>query len=147
MPRVQIPSSNIGQGAILNRGSTSQSSLSNLRGTVILPNISAPYTIRGSNTNPYYYFWTYVVTSNTSAGSVGITYPYSEGPNESAGTIRNVFTAVYSYITIEAYTAYGYEFDSWTANSPIGPVVSYSQAYNLYYNDTYYNSNIYDNFY
>lgn len=146
MPRIQIPSSTIGQGAILNRGGTSQSSLSNLRGTVILPNITSPYTIRGSFNNPNYYFWTYVATSNSTKGAVSITYPWSEGPNASVGTVRNVFTGVYSYITIQVNVTYGYSFSYWSASYPGGPVVSYSSTYNLSYTDTYYDASIYDNF-
>jgi hypothetical protein len=146
MPRIQIPSSTVGQGAILNRGGTSQCTLSNLRGTVIVPTIAAPYTIVGSFNNPNYYFWTYIATSNSTKGGVSITYPYSEGPATSAGTFRNVFTGVYSYITIVCNVTYGYSFTYWSASYPGGPVVSYSSTYNLQYYDTYYDASIYANF-
>jgi hypothetical protein len=147
MPRIQIPSSNIGQGAILNRGSSSQSALSNLRGVKIIPNISSPYTIRGEFNYPNYYFWTYVATNNSSYGGVGITYPFSQGVSTSAGENNQVFTGIYSYITIQAYPNYGRYFNYWSSSYPGGPVISYSSSYNVSYNGSYYDVSIFANFY
>jgi hypothetical protein len=146
MPRIQIPSSTIGQGAILNRGGTSQSSLSYLRGTVTYPNITSPYTIQGSFNYPNYYFYIYVSSNNSSYGSVNITYPWSESSTGAVGTTKQVFTGVYSYITISASPVYGRSFSYWSQSYPGGPVISYSNSYNVSYNGSYYDSSIYANF-
>ena len=143
MPRISIGTTNIGQASTTNRGSTSQSSLSYIMGVQTYPLQTGDYLL--ANWTSGYYFWTYVSTSNSNAGNVSITYPWSETANN-VGAINQVFTGAYNYITIQCNVNYGYTFNYWSAGYPGGPTVSYSNPYNLYYNDTYYDSGIIANF-
>jgi hypothetical protein len=144
MPRIQIPASSISQST-LNRGSASQSSLSVLRGTRIYPNITSPYTIVGSFNNPNFYFWIFAGTNNATYGVPKITYPWTES-GSTVGLGNQVFTGVYTYITLGANPVYGRSFSYWSASYPGGPVISYSNAYNVSYNGSYYDTSFYANF-
>jgi hypothetical protein len=149
MPKITVPTSNIGQNSVTFRGSTSQSQLAYIKGPFTYPTQgSGPYLIRGSFSNPYAYFWLFVYTNNSSWGSVSIIYPWSETSSGSSpvGANNQVYTGVYGYITIRGNPSYGRSFSYWSATNPGGPVVSYSSTYSMYENDTYYNSSIYANF-
>lgn len=145
MPRIQIPSSNIGLGAICNRGGSTTVLLSTNKSTVTYPNQSSPYPLRGSYNNPNYYFWTYAGTSNATKGTVSITYPWSE-TSTAVGVTKQVFTGVYSYITIRVNVAYGYSFSYWSYSYPGGPAASYSTSFDVYYNGSYYDTSLFANF-
>lgn len=146
MPRIQIPSSNIGLGAICNRGGTSTVSLATNKNTVTYPNQSSPYSVRGGYVNPNFYFYVYVATSNGTKGSVNITYPWSEN-GSSVGSTKQVYTGVYSSISISCSVNYGYSFYYWSASYPGGPAISYSNSYDISYNGSYYDTTFYANFY
>lgn len=145
MPRIQIPTNNIGLGAICNRGGTSTVSLATNKSVTTYPTQSSPYRVRGEYVNPNFYFYVYVATSNSTKGTVNITYPWSEN-GTAVGTTRQVFTGAYSSISISCSVNYGYSFSYWSASYPGGPVISYSNSYSISYNGSYYDTSIYANF-
>jgi hypothetical protein len=87
-----------------------------------------------------------VSSNNSSYGSISITYPWSETSTSAVGLSNQVFTGVYSYITILATPVYGRSFSYWSYSYPGGPLLAYGNQINVSYNGSYYDVSIYANF-
>lgn len=143
MGRIQIPATNRGListfGQYYNRTS---SSFSGIFGTATYPNLP----LSNRNINYYasggYLFYLNIASSNSTKGSVSITYPWSETSSGTSliGNNRQVYTSIYGYIAISCNVVYGYTFKGWYTAAVGGTLITTSNAVNVYYTDAYYNS-------
>jgi len=108
---------------------------------------SADYPMGYNNSSSGYYFYVNFVNSNATRSTVLMYFPISQSSTSSIGRGFQINTNSYSYFNINTSLNYGYYWSYWSASYPGGPVVSYSQSYNFYYNDTYYDYTIYNNTY
>jgi hypothetical protein len=116
-------------------------------GTNTYPQASDSYPMGYNNSPSGYYFYTNIINSNSTKGSVSLLYPVSRNSTSNVGDGFQINTNTYPYFVILCTANYGYAFSNWSASYPGGPVVSYSNPYNFYYNDTYYDATIYSNYY
>lgn len=74
-----------------------------------------------------------VATSNSTKGTVSITYPWSETSSGTStiGNNRQVLTAIYSYINIQCNVAYGYTFNGWWTLPSGGSQISSSNNFSV----------------
>jgi hypothetical protein len=108
---------------------------------------SADYPMGYNNSYSGYYFYVNFINSNATRSTVLSYYPTSRSSTSSIGRGYQINTNTYPYFNILTNVNYGYYWSYWSASYPGGPVVSYSQSYNFYYNDTYYDYTIYNNTY
>lgn len=144
MGRILIPTTNRGListfGQYYNRTS---SSFSGIFGTATYPfrslsNLNINYYGGGTN----YMFYLNFASSDAVKGAVSSTYPFSStasGTNV-AGNDRQVFTGVYTYITITCSVTYGYTFKGWYTLPVGGTLITTTNTVNVSYTDAYYNN-------
>lgn len=143
MPYVYIPSTGRSLtstfGQYYNRSSNS---FSGIFGTATYPQRS----LSGVNINYYtagnYLFYLNIASSNSSAGSVSITYPWSESSSGTStiGNNRQVYTGTYPYLSITAFSNYGYTFKGWYTLPSGGTQITSANTTNVYYTTGYPNT-------
>lgn len=143
MGRTLIPANNRGLISTFGQyyGRTS-SSFSGIFGTATYPNLA----LSNRNINYYgsgsYLFYLNLASSNSTKGSVSITYPWSETSSGTSliGNNRQVFTGAYTSISIACNVVYGYSFKGWYTLPVGGTLITTSNAVNVSYTHAYYNS-------
>ena len=149
MGRTAIGSTNMALigtfGQYYNRSS---SSFSGIFGTATYPNRGLS-SLNMNYTNSGYCFYLNIATSNSSAGSVSITYPWSETSSGTStiGNNRQVLTNIYGYIAITCNVSYGYSFKGWYTLPSGGTQITSGNSTNIYSTDAYYNTVWYAQFY
>ena len=135
-------------GQYYNRTSNS---FSGIFGTATYPNRSLSslnINYYGGSTSVYMYYLN-VATSNSTAGSVTINYPWSETSSGTStiGNNRQVFTGAYNYIGIQCNVSYGYSFKGWYTLPSSGTQITTQNVYNVNYDHPYYNTVWFAQFY
>lgn len=108
---------------------------------------TTPITYPGTNpprmgfyaTNNYL-FYLQAMNTNGTKGTIYLTYPWSESATRTSsvvGTGKQVYTAVYQYISLQASANYGYTFKGWYNQFTGGTLISSSSVVNVYYNNPY----------
>lgn len=108
-------------------------SLYNLRYIVTYPHVGPTnINLRGSYGGTYYY-WVDLRNSNSNAGTIAITSPFSEGPSYSGilGQNKQVYNGVYTTITLVASPVYGHTFKGWYTAETGGTLISTSSTYGI----------------
>lgn len=87
-------------------------------------------------------FLFYLKANNTNGtkGTVSITYPWSQSTsvtNGEVGISKQVWTSVYTYITVAVSINYGYSFKGWYTASTGGTLISTATSVNVAFNSTY----------
>jgi hypothetical protein len=145
MGRVAMSANNRGListfGQYYNRTS---SSFSGIFGTATYPNralSSLNIDYYGGSPSVYVFFLN-IATSNSTKGSVSITYPWSETSSGTAniGNNRQAFSGAYNYINIQCNVAYGYTFKGWYTLPVGGTLITTGNSTNVYPTDGYINS-------
>lgn len=142
MGRTAIPANNRGListfGQYYNRSS---SSFSGIFGSATYPN-RALSNLNMGYVGGGYCFYLNIATSNSTAGSVSITYPWSETSSGTSliGNNRQTLTYIHGYIAIMCNVSYGYTFKGWYTLPSGGTLITSTKTVNVYYNDAYYNN-------
>jgi hypothetical protein len=142
MGRVAMSANNRGListfGQYTNRTS---SSFSGIFGTATYPNRAlSNLNINYYGGNPsVYVFWMNLASSNSTKGSVSITYPWSETSSGTSliGHNRQSFSGAFGYINIQCNVTYPYTFKGWYTLPSGGTLITTSNSVNVYPTDTY----------
>ncbi len=126
----------------------SSNSFSGIFGSATYPNRSLS-NLNMNYVGGGYCFYLNVATSNSSAGSVSITYPWSETSSGTStiGNNRQTLTYVFGYIAIVCNVTYGYTFKGWYTLPSGGTQITTSNSTNVYPTDAYYDTTWYAQFY
>jgi len=152
MGRVAMSANNRGListfGQYTNRTS---SSFSGIFGSATYPNRA----LSSLNINYYggapsvYVYWVNIASSNSTKGSVSITYPWSETSSGTGliGHNRQSFSGAYNYISIQCNVTYGYSFKGWYTLPSGGTLITCANSVNIYPTDGYISTVWYAQFY
>jgi hypothetical protein len=116
MAQTQIPANNRGListfGQYYNRSSNS---FSGIFGTATYPQRSLSNLNMGYFSSGTYMIYVNAASSNSTKGSIAITYPFSQSSSGTSiiGNDRQVHASTYGYIGLQAYTNYGYTWKGW----------------------------------
>jgi hypothetical protein len=116
----------------------SSNSFSGIFGSATYPNRAL------SNLNMNYVgggfcFYLNIATSNSTKGSVSITYPWTETSSGTSliGHNRQSFSGAFGYINIQCNVTYPYTFKGWYTLPSGGTLITTSNSVNVYPTDTY----------
>jgi hypothetical protein len=144
MSVVSIGSSNINMGNQGGLGGVAQ--LSNLWGGTSSVSLNTIWTAkvyaRKTGTSNFGYFSSKkfrcirLISNDYAKGTVSFTYPVTV--NGGAGSVGDNYAwdySLYAYVTVTANQTYPYVFQYWAASTPAGGVLSYSSSVALYNTD------------
>ena len=142
MPLTTVPATN--QGLISTYGqyyNRTSNSFSGILGSATYPNRSLSNLYLRYVTSGYCLYLN-IATSNSTKGSVSITYPWSETSSGTStiGNNRQVLTSIYTYIGITCNLTYGYTFKGWYTLPSGGTQITTAQTFTVAYNNSYVNN-------